>query len=218
VDGDDFKDWYKSSEVIDNVVRHTKEYKDQYEFNWGNVLHIVAGLLDTDFEQFLETYKKPIYYNPILTSLKSDERGKVEAELAKDLEKYFEIDLAVEPNKLLFNMDKLLNVKKVEKVKKEKQIKATQVKVEPTNTPVKIASVSVLDKEGDKIYQNSLSVNSGDDNLLSAIQNTFSTFANTWHTYFNEDTQEWEVVNPVNNTEESLLKHLQTIFNPLQYT
>jgi hypothetical protein len=26
------------------------------------------------------------------------------------------------------------------------------------------------------------------------------------------------VVNPVNNTEESLLKHLQTIFNPLQYT
>lgn len=180
-----FEKWIQSSEFIKNIVTHNKEYKNQDEFKWGNILHAVASYLNNDeFDNFMENYTKEIYYNPIIKSLGSQIQGARLADLQVDNYKNFYMDVAVESSQLLIDMTLLL--------KKDKPKKPTKptVTVEETKIP-KIANLSftILGKE----VKYSVPLRFKDIKIIEDFKTVYNSFMQTNNELvFNEVTGELE--------------------------
>lgn len=163
---DDFKKWYNSDETVKNIVGHSALYKEQEQYKWGNILHAVADYLNEDFDDFMETYEKPIYYNPILKSIESDIAGAKVAELPIDNYGNFYMDIAVESNKLLIDMESLL---KTQSIKTE-----TKAEVVESKSEDKIAKL-IFKIEGIP-YTFNVPINYSDSKLLEVFPKIYNGF------------------------------------------
>lgn len=171
-----FDKWINSNTFINNIVTHNKEYKNQDQFKWGNVLHMMAGYLSTDesdnleylsFDNFMNNYSKEIYYNPILKSLGSEKEGAKLADLQEDNYKNFYMDVATESNKLLIDLTNFV---------KKKQSKKDNTPPDLSTTS-SVANISFTFNGKPIIYQIPLIYT--DSKILNQFKAVFNSFIHT---------------------------------------
>lgn len=169
----DFEKWFKSKEINRLIVTNQSSLTKINEYHWGNILHYVYPIISKDafkFKEFLETYPKEIYYNTTITSLGSEGKGAGYGYLPEEEESYYNMNVAIEPNRLLIDMNNLLlkNQKQDSVQNNDIQTNITNLPTQTTATPL-IKTITVTN--GVDRFKTTLSINLNDVISHSISQN-----------------------------------------------
>ena len=127
----EFKKWISSDVTLEMIAKDKSRLTKSIEYHWGNILHYVYDVSSNyDMDEFMDSIKtREIYYNPTIKSLGSDKEGSGYGYLDDSEKEHYDVNVAIEPNRLIINMPKLL-----------KTAAPSSNKVTPSKTVVKTES------------------------------------------------------------------------------
>lgn len=106
----EFKKWIESDKTLEMIAKDKSKLTKGIEYHWGNILHYVYDIgMNYKIDDFMDTIKnREFYYNPSIISAESQEKGGGFGYLDSSEWNHYSVNVAIEPNKLIINMNKLL--------------------------------------------------------------------------------------------------------------
>ena len=223
----------------DAVKKLVIDAKDTQHLKIGNPIFLLYKLSlapDSEFgvqlNKFLEEKgdKLNIYYNTIIQSVNVFGEGQQYGLLyenddpEKNQRKYYTMNYAVEPNKLLFDLDKIMDTSSKQKTptketvvivpENNKALKSLEVEVEGTKHTITISQNA---EDNPNILINTSSVKESNKNIIVELMHKFAVYSvasEEWE--YDEDSG--EIVKYDNNGNPlSINKYLSNIYNSVNY-